>query len=296
LLRKEKTGSVIDHLDPSDLKEIEIPFVSKDEVHAISEMVGLATQLRENARMTMQEMIESYERALPPLKRATPLCAGWTVLTNSIAGRLDAASYDPLVTSVRHELLQLGGKRVSEFADVLKPPGRYKTCYVDSDNGRPLLSGAQLLQTKPINLQFMSPRVFKNIADYELRTGWIAYPADGRAEEELGTPVLVTKDRDGWLASGHVGRIVPKLGVDVGWLFLALKTSHLQIQLKARASGSVVDSTFSTDMEEVILPPKIDVDGAKVLQLWEDFRESQALEEKASMIIDDSLSRFGNKV
>jgi hypothetical protein len=142
----------------------------------------------------------------------------------------------------------------------------------------------------------MSPRVFKNIADYELRTGWIAYPADGRAEEELGTPVLVTKDRDGWLASGHVGRIVPKLGVDVGWLFLALKTSHLQIQLKARASGSVVDSTFSTDMEEVILPPKIDVDGAKVLQLWEDFRESQALEEKASMIIDDSLSRFGNKV
>ncbi|MET0514892.1 MAG: hypothetical protein ABW047_06125 [Nitrospiraceae bacterium] len=35
----------------------------------------------------------------------------------------------------------------------------------------------------------------------QCRAGWIAYPAGGRAEEELGTPVFVTKDLDAWLAS-----------------------------------------------------------------------------------------------
>ena len=86
--------------------------------------------------------------------------------------------------------------------------------------------------------------------------------------------------------------MVPKPGVDAGWLFLALKTSHAQIQLKARASGSVVDSTFPEDMEEVILPPPLDVDGARVKQLWDDFRDAQALEEKASAMIDETLARF----
>src|SRR2546422_6560736 len=35
----------------------------------------------------------------------------------------------------------------------------------------------------------------------------IAFQADGRFEEALGFPVMVTSDRDGWLASGHVGRL-----------------------------------------------------------------------------------------
>jgi hypothetical protein len=108
----------------------------------------------------------------------------------------------------------------------------------------------------------------------------------------LGTPAFITKDREGWLASGHVGRVIAKPEVGAGWLFLALKTSHAQMQLKARASGSVVDSTFAEDMGEVILPPPLDVDGAKVVQLWEDFREAQSLEEQASAMIDDALAQY----
>jgi hypothetical protein len=100
----------------------------------------------------------------------------------------------------------------------------------------------------------------------------------------------ITAGRDGWLASGHIGRVVPKKAEDTGWLFLALKTSHAQIQLKARASGSVVDSTFPHDMQEVILPPALDVNGEKVLKIWHDFDEAQALEANASAMIDKALA------
>lgn len=292
MLRRDKTGSVIDHLSEDQVASQEVILFDSATIREVAAMVERAVKLREAARLTISEMLAAYERQLPALHRSNPLRGGWTVRSRVFEGRLDSAFYDPLVSTVRRQLTRLGGQRVGEVAQVLKPAGRYKTCYVNRDHGRPLLSGAQLLQTLPINLQFMSPRVFKNIADYELRTGWIAYPADGRAEEELGTPAFITKDRAGWLASGHVGRVIAKPGVDAGWLFLALKTSHAQMQLKARASGSVVDSTFPKDMEEVILPPPLDIDGKKIVQLWEDFQEAQALEEKASAMVDDALLHF----
>lgn len=290
LLRRDKTGSVIDHLSEDQVANQEIVLFDSTTVSKVASLVEQATKLRENARLTISSMVEAYEGVLPKLHRARRLKEGWTVQSDHLEGRLDAAFYDPLVAAVRQNLRKMGGKSVAEVAEVLKPGGRYKTCYVAATHGRPLLSGAQLIQTSPINLMFMSPRVFKNVGDYELRAGWVAYPADGRAEEELGTPVLITKDRDGWLASGHVGRVIPKPGVDPGWLFLALKSTHAQLQIKARASGSVVDSTFERDMENVILPPPLEIDGAKVVTLWDDFRAAQALEEEASKIIDESLS------
>jgi hypothetical protein len=212
----------------------------------------------------------------------------WVVPAQHFEGRLDAAFHDPIVHETRKSLTQLGGVTVNQVADVFKPAGRYKTCYVEPEYGRPLLSGAQLLQTSPINLKYMSSSVFKNIELYELKAGWIVYPADGRAEEELGTPVLITVDRDGWLASGHIGRIVPKKGVDSGWLFLALRTLHAQLQIKARASGSVVDSTFPEDMREVVLPPPLQID-FDINLAWADMATAQALEEEASRDVDNAL-------
>ena len=289
MLRRDKTGSVIDHISAEHLAKLEVPLLGDGRVAEVSGIMAYAIGLRERARLALDEKLTRYHRELPSVERPTPLSSGWTVQATTIEGRIDAACYDPLVASVRKELSQRGGKRVVEVAEVVKPAGRYKTRYVTQDHGRPFLSGAQLLRTAPIKLQFMSPLAFKNMGDYELRAGWIAYPADGRAEEELGTPTFITKDRAGWLASGHVGRVIPKLGTDAGWLFLALRTDHAQIQLKARAAGSVVDSTFPDDMEEVILPPPLDVDGKEVVQLWDDFREAQAGEDRASSMVDDAL-------
>jgi len=79
--------------------------------------------------------------------------------------------------------------------------------------------------------------------------------ADGRAEKGLGVVAYVTSDRDGWLASGHVGRLAPNDGIHPTLLWLAARTWQVQVQIKALASGSVVDSTFPADMARVILPP-----------------------------------------
>jgi hypothetical protein len=289
LLTQGKTGSVIDHLSKPHIASIEIPLFEREARASITNSMGKAIRLREEARMTLDKALTQFEESLPKPKRAKPEKEGWTVRAKQLSGRLDAASYDPLVASIRKRLAAMGGNTVASVATVLKTPGRYKRYYVDSAHGRPILSGNQLLQLKPINLSYIAGRSFKDPSTYQLRKGWLAFQAEGRAEEALGLPVVITSDRDGWLANNHVGRIVSNEDVDIGWLYLALKSWFAQIQIKSLASGSVVDSTFPRDMESVILPPPDSVDGNAISGAWEKFALAQRSEDHALALVEQSL-------
>lgn len=293
LLRRDKGGSVIDHITDHHVSAQRIPILPDELRERVVVLMKQVVRLREAARIGLTELQIQYEAGLPVMdRRRKRLCQGYTARSRDLTGRVDAAPYDPLVVQTRKALLKAGGQRVDEFANVLKPGGRYKTLYVAAEHGLPLLSGAQLLQVRPINLSYMPERALKDVDKYRLKAGWIAYQADGRAEEALGEPAMITRDRDGWLASGHIGRVAAKDGIDPGRLFLALRTPHAQVQIKASASGSVVDSTFPPDMEQVILPPLPPADGGKVSALWNKFAEAQTLEQQAISLIDDALSKF----
>ena len=291
LLRRDKSGSVIDHITTDHVSALDVPQLPSDVRSQAARAVGRAFHLREQARTALQTAREGYEASLPSPSREQAAWRGWTRTRKTLGDRLDAAFYDPLVDSIKIALLEAGGKLVSDVAKVVKPQGRYKTNYVDEEYGRPLLSGGYLLQEQPVNLKYMAPRAFKDVRAYELKEGWIAYPADGRAEQALGTPVLITARREGWLASGHVGRVIPNEGVDSGWLYLALSTWLAQTQIKSKCSGSVVDSTFPWDMEGVVLPPPDGVDGAMVREAWSMFDTAEAAENEAVAIIERALEQ-----
>jgi type I restriction enzyme, S subunit len=292
MLRQQKTGSVIDHISVEHIVDFDIPVLSEPDFTAVSRAMREACDLKEKARLTLADVQKRYEDALPKLNRRSPMSSGWTVKSRNLTGRLDASSYDPLVASVRTALLRIGGKRVDEVATVLKPPGRYKTTYVSANHGTPILSGTQLLQHTPINLQYLAARALTKRNDYEVHADWLAYQADGRAEETLGLPVMITPDRDGWLASGHVGRVVANDGINQGWLCAALRTAHCQIQIKSLASGSVVDSTFPSDMASVILPPStLDTEWDRVVEAWHHFAQVTELENRAIRLLEKRLTQ-----
>lgn len=292
LLKRGKTGSVIDHLSEKHIGNQEIPLFGKETQLSVSTLMRSAFQLREKARLTLQAMLTEYEKTLPMPKHSQPKREGWAIRSVTLTDRLDAAFHDPFVAEIRQQLINIGGIPVHEVATVLKPGGRYKTVYVDSQYGRPILSGTQLLQEQPIHLQFIAPRSFKEMALYELKTKWVAYQADGRVEKGLGTPSFITSDRNGWLASGHVGRLIPKPHINPGWLYLAVKIRHSQLQIKAMASGSVVDSTFEEDMANVILPPQYSVDGNKVCEMWELFVEARQKEDQAIRMVEEKIEEL----
>jgi hypothetical protein len=290
LLTQGKTGSVIDHLSIDHVAGVEIPLFDHDVRTAITQKMSEAIRLREEARLTLDEALTLYEESLPKAKRAKPEKEGWTIRAKELTDRLDAASYDPFVANVKKKMTANGGATVASVAKVLKPGGRPKTIYVEPEYGNPVLSGTQLLQIRPIHLSYMPARAYKNPSAYVVRKGMIAYQADGRAEDALGVPVMITSDRDGWFASGHVGRLVSNPGVDPGWLYLACRSWQSQIQLKSLASGSVVDSTFPWDMASVRLPPRDSVDGKSIQDAWEKFARAQRAEDEAKSLVEQSLS------
>jgi hypothetical protein len=289
LLRKDKSGSVIDHITVDHVASLDVPMLPDAAVGEIADRMRQAVQLREDARLGLAAQQLAYEATLPAMPPAR-ISVGWSLTARELVGRLDAAPYEPAVRAVRKILKTKGGAPLKEVADALKPPGRYKTVYVDSANGVPILSGGQLLQIRPLNPRYMAAHALNNIDRYRLKPGWIAYQADGRSEEALGEPVMITSSRDNWLASGHVGRLVAKDAADAGRLYLAFQTPHAQMQLKALASGSVVDATFPADAEAIILPPLPNTGGPAVEQCWAKFSEAERIEDEVFATIETGLT------
>lgn len=291
LVRRDKTGSVIDHISIDHLANVAVPFFDKSMRLRVSRDFSKALTLREEARLVLAGAVKDLEATLPSREPRKPRKAGWDVRARALGTRLDAAFHDPTPARMRKALRRAGGPSLAEVADIVKPAGRYKTYYVDSAYGRPILSGRQVLQYAPINLQYISPRSL-DPSRYQLHHPHLAFPADGRAEERLGVPVIIEPHRSGWLASGHVARILPKKGVDPGWLWTAFAATQVQLQLKTLACGSVVDAIYPEDAESVVLPPPDNVDRHHILDAWGKFSQASALEARAVTAVEDELARI----
>lgn len=292
LLTRNKTGNVIDHLSPDDLAAVRIPFIDEATTKLVSDKMRTALRRREQARLTLDSLITEFASVLPQPTRSTLPRDGWTVSAGRLFGRLDAAFHDPLAAQIRQEIKAAGGVRVGDVAETVVPDW-YKRHYVSEEHGRCIVSGRQLLQTQPVNLQFIAVRSL-NYSLYELREGTIAFGARGRADDRMTQPALVTRDRADWLASENVMRVRPKSGVNSGWLYLCFATWQVQAQVAATAHGAVVDVIDPRRLREVILPKPDPERGASALACWEELAIANSEEAEARLLIDAAvLERIG---
>jgi hypothetical protein len=270
LLRRGRSGSVIDHITTRDVKALALPIVKSDVRKVVIEGVRTAVTASSAARTCLRRAQLAQESSFPTPRRKTADRSGWTVSSLRVHDRLDAASYDPQIREAVDQVRDAGGIRCGELAQAFLPV-RYKRYYVESDHGRPILSGRQLLQPEPINLRYVSDRSFRVPAEYELRAGMTVFGAVGRSEGRQGTPALITEDRNGWLASNDVMRLTPRSGVSPAGLWLAIVAGQTRLQINALSFGSVVDHMNPWDVEDLLLPP---VDAgliAEAERAWHDF-------------------------
>lgn len=284
LLRQDRTGSVISHLSAGQVGNQLVP-VMEPVFDSVVELVKKAHVLRAGARSILSACVAAVDEATPKVARE-PLSRGWSVRASELFTRFDAAFHQDGLRQARSEVESSGGTRLGDVATVTKPGGRYKTNYVSVEHGRPLLSGRQLLQFLPIGQKYLANSVLDDTAPYELRAGMIAFQADGRAEESLGQPVLITKRRDGWLTSGHAGRVEPSSPEDSGWIWASMASRFVRDQVAAVPCGSVVDALYPADLENLVLPDRSLVDSAQVAQAWNDFDSANELMSQATRQIE----------
>ena len=291
LLHSNKTGSVIDHLSTKSVEEIVVPLFEEKTIQLVSSLIERSFNLLSSARLELDNCKKEFTALIKTNKEYTHLRNGWSVSLKklSMTNRIDAAYYDPTVLDAAERLKANGGCKLKTIARVFKPGGRYKTNYVKREHGIPLLSGRQLLQNQIVGAKYLSKTSLQNQDLFSLKTGYIAYPADGRVEGRLGTPILITNNRNNWLASVHVGRVIPNEGTHPGYMYLALSHPVVQSQLSALACGSVVDSVYPEDVEDIIVPKQVDFNYDRVVNAWEKFDTADLLKEEACKIIVERL-------
>lgn len=287
LLRRSMSGSVIDHLTVRDVGDIPIPLPDGAGTTAIAAMRA-ATQSIQVARSTVQSLIRDLADLHPMPDAAHLPRRGFTLMSRDYGGRLDAAFHDPLVRQVQSELIAAGGAALRDIAKALKPP-RYRRFYVDAGNGRPVLSGRQLLQVQPINLRYVSDRSFRDSTEYVLAPGMTIFGGVGRAEGRLGSPTLITSARAGWLASEDVVRLQPHSATRPGALWLATATPQVQLQLRALTFGSVVDHLAAEDVDGIVMPPVPDDLALRAEAAWRSFDEAETLMSHTVRELEGSL-------
>lgn len=300
LLRRDKNGSVIDHTSPQHVAGMSYPLVGKVLMRKVAAMVRESFEKRERARESLRTVRESFLEASGLAQhqirvKKSDRARRFSTRRREVVDRFDAEPFAPMYEAYRKRIhRRANGTLLQDIAEVIKPAGRYKTIYVDAPSyGIPLLSGRQIAQYRPIGLKHMSPAAFKDPDQYRVREGMILTTADGRAQQNLADTVMVTRDRDGWMASGHVHRLQPRRGVAAGLVYLAVSCPPVQAQLKALATGSVVDALSVPDVESVIVPVPDGAEelGQRATQAWKLFAEAKEAEDTATRLLEAELLR-----
>lgn len=286
LLRADRGGSVISHITTGHVEALEVPLLHSIET-AVVDAARRGVELRQRARAALHGAVERVDEAYPAASAI--LREGWTVNAADLRNRFDAAPRVQSTQDDRAGLRAAGGLRLGDVAQVLKPAGRHKMVYVEPGEGPSFLSGRQILQCDVIAAKHLSPHSAQAAGGFALEKDSVIFQADGRAEEGLGYPAYVSEDREGWLASGHVGRALPVDKADAGWIWASMASDVVRRQVVAQSCGSVVDALYPEDLEDVILPPRSAVNSAAVREAWAQMAAGSQLLDEASAMIDEAL-------
>ncbi len=290
-IRTDMNGSVIDHTDEKLVAALRYPVVNDSLREKVAKLFQNGFESRERARLLLAETQRAYlqhfgiEQAEHEFD-AEVQTRRFTVSRCQLSDRIDAEPHAPRYTAWRKKILAAGGCKLMEIAEVFKPASRYKTNYVDDPQyGVAMMNGRQISQYRAIALRWMSLSAFKNPDQFRLKIGTTLLTADGRAEENLADCALVTEDRAGWAASGHVHRVTPRSGINAGLVYLACSCAPVQSQLKALATGSVVDALSDEDVASVVVPYDTSLEslrlGEAAERAWQLFADASKAEENA---------------
>lgn len=261
LIKRGRSGTTVDHLAPEEVLNIDVPWIDDDVLRDdLIKDIRTAEAKMDEGRTGLDAAAARLHReaGLPPVppdgNYLSRECGdAFSVSVQDVGFRLDAAYHDPTVRKAAETLRIKGGVPLGAVA---KPVmlGRYTRFYVEPPHGRPIMSGRQILQARQVNLKRISDRSFKDPEAFVLKTGTTLFTCDGRSEEALGEPGYVMPIWNGWMASNHVMRLVAVPGVSSGYLYLAISSPWVQQQLKACASGSVVDAIEPDEVSKIVVP------------------------------------------
>lgn len=295
LIKQQQYGATVTHIEPHHLEGIPMPLLRKQDQDAIHEQIAKAYSLRDEANdlLDKAESLIYEELGLLPFDESkVPYLFGvtkpkaFTTKTSALDDRLEASYHVPRLKTIL--LMLKDGKYptvpLGELADPYIPP-RFKRIYVEPEYGIPFLQGSHVPMIKPFDLKYLSRKLHKDLVECLLHPGWVLVTRSGT----VGRIGITPKAWDGWAASEHIERVIPKGDNHPGYIAAYLMTAYGQIQLSSKIYGGVVDELTEEDTAKIIVPKAPIKLQSKIGNLVTDAYEKRC---EANQEEDKAVARF----
>lgn len=265
LIKTNNYGSVISHIEPKHLENIDIPNppdILKKEIH---NLIVKSYDLRDEANDLIDEAekLLIQELKLPPIEDFKPKyydkqtdVRNFEVSLSKLNNRLDGSYHVPLVNCLlthlknnADEILQLGNKL---FSNRIILAGVFKRTYVGENEGVPFLGGKEIMQLSPNVEKFLSRKVHDKLIkkSLEVKENMILITDRGT----IGNVMIVPKHFEGWAVSQNVIKLECSSENIAGYIYAFLNSSYGNIFLQRETYGSVINMIDDKNVAKIPIP------------------------------------------
>lgn len=304
-LSTSKYGSVIKHIEPEHLEDIDIPNATDVIKKSVHEKIVNSFNLRDMSNELLDEAeqlliktlkLPLVDKLLPDFFDSEFDVQNYLVPLNQLNDRFDGSYHIPIVNSIidclldnAEKILPLGSSKVTSQIIL---PGRFKRHYVEEETGTIFLGGKQIHELDPSNKKYLSIKQHGSRIDKQLflKENMIAITCSGT----IGRVNLIPKHWENWTMNQHVMRAVPIDENIAGYLFVWLNSEYGKILIVRHTYGSVVDEIDSSHLSQVQIP--ILTDKSIMEKINNLALEANKLRSKAYHLEQEAIKEINEKV
>jgi type I restriction enzyme, S subunit len=196
LTTHDEHGSAVPHISDKQAARIPVPILAKSARRQVVEGLRESVKAREIHTSAIKNLEGEFLATckLPEPTDFDPehLAQGiraWEASSDRLSTqRVDAEFFSPAHQLARTLVAKSGlAQPLGEVAKLIIL-NRYKRIYVEPDYGTPILGGRHIHQWRPIGLQHISDRSFKNPEAYTLRAGMTVFRLTDARKRSLESP------------------------------------------------------------------------------------------------------------
>lgn len=175
-------------------------------------------------------------------------------------------------------------------------PPLFKHIYLNTDNGYPFMTGAELTQFNLRYYRWLSPRGVKDINNYVVRQGTLLLYKSGTIDGNiLGNVFIVDKKLDGCCLSDHVIRVLFNERKEAYWAFAFLRSNGAIKMLQRLATGTMIPFITPDKLSRILIPDH-DENYSEIVNLVEQYidysSKSKECESLAISLVEQEIEKW----
>ena len=263
ILKSNKYGSVISHIEAENLNDVLVPLAPLNLKKKIHGLIIQSYANRDESNRLIDEatkiMIEELE--LPPIDDLKNEAFSYSKEINSFStklsdldGRLEGSYHIPLIEVIERYISKKAIVKKLNSEDITEKiivPGRFKRVYVEKGNGKVFLGGKEINQLDPENKKYLSLAHHSDRIKKELNIvkDMVLVTCSGT----IGKVALVPEHWNNWTLNQHVMRIVSKEQY-YALIFTWLNSEYGKELIRRQTYGSVVNEITDKQLGTVVIP------------------------------------------